>query len=103
MSEKIYKKEDRKPLKVHELLLLTWISLRDKAWAYLGKVSHQETGEILMDLKEAKLAIDSLEAIYDLLKEKVKKEELKPLEMDLTNLRLNFVSLANKGKKEEGK
>lgn len=96
------RKRLKKPLKVRDFLLVSLISLREKAWAYLGALSHEETGEKLVDLKEARLAIDALDAILNLIKTSISDEEKKALELDLANLRLNYVTLnSKKSQKEE--
>ncbi len=81
----------KEELKVDELLSLTLVQLISKAWAFLGLVSHPETGKIKRDLEQAKLAIDSIEAIYPLIKDRLGDEERRGVELELTNLRLNFV------------
>ena len=81
----------REELKVDELLSLTLVQLISKAWSYLGLVSHPETGQIKADLDQAKLAIDSIEVIYPLIKDKLSDEDKRGVELELTNLRLNYV------------
>ena len=90
-GEKPQGEKVREPLKIRELLLLTLANLEGKAWAYLGAITHVETGEMKKDLKEAKLAIDAYAALYELIKNEIGDEEKKQLELVLTNLRLNFV------------
>lgn len=81
----------KEELKVEELLSLTLVQLIAKAWSYLGLVSHPETGKIKANLDQARLAIDSIEAIYPLIKDKLPEEDRKGVELELTNLRLNYV------------
>ncbi len=81
----------KEELKVDDLLALTLVQLISKAWSYLGLISHPETGEIKRDLDQAKLAIDSIEAIYPLIKSRLGDDERRNIELELTNLRLNFV------------
>uniref|UniRef100_A0A7C4XBE0 DUF1844 domain-containing protein n=1 Tax=candidate division WOR-3 bacterium TaxID=2052148 RepID=A0A7C4XBE0_UNCW3 len=92
MSEK---KEEQKlldePVPVKEILLMTILSLEGKAWAYLGLISHPETQKPKKDLNEAKLAIDSIDAIFKLIESSLSPEEKKDIQVRLTNLRLNFV------------
>ncbi len=66
-----------------------------KAWAWLGIVSHPETGEKKVDLHEAKLAIDTLEKLLELKKEFLNEQEAKETEIALSNLKLNYVSKLN--------
>jgi len=94
MSEE--KKEEEKvtlsePIRVKDILLMTLYSLEGKAWAYLGLVAHPETKQPKKDVTEAKLAIDTIEALYKIIKDKLSSDESKDLEVRLTNLRLNFV------------
>ncbi|MEO0216415.1 MAG: DUF1844 domain-containing protein [candidate division WOR-3 bacterium] len=79
------------PIPVKELLLMTILSLEGKAWAYLGLTAHPETQKPKKDLKEAKLAIDSIETLFKLIEPLLENEEKKDIQVRLTNLRLNFV------------
>lgn len=79
------------PIPVKELLLMTILSLEGKAWAYLGLTAHPETQKPKKDLKEAKLAIDSIGALFKLIEPFLTNEEKKDIQVRLTNLRLNFV------------
>lgn len=89
------KKEEPKlldePVKIKDLIFMTLYSLEGKAWAYLGLTSHPETQKPKKDLEEAKLAIDSIDALYKLVENKLELEEKKDIQVRLTNLRLNFV------------
>ncbi|MGQ9623230.1 MAG: DUF1844 domain-containing protein [Candidatus Caldatribacteriaceae bacterium] len=65
--------------------------LSAKAWQYLGLVVHPENGQILVDLDEARKAIDLFSVILDALRRELSRDELRELEMHLSNLQLNFV------------
>jgi len=80
-----------KPVLVKDILLMTIFSLEGKAWAYLGLTAHPETQKPEKDLNQAKLAIDSIDAIYKILEPSLSDEEKKEIQVSLTNLRLNFV------------
>ncbi|MEO0164955.1 MAG: DUF1844 domain-containing protein [candidate division WOR-3 bacterium] len=79
------------PIPVKDILLMTILSLEGKAWAYLGLTAHPETQKPQKDLNEAKLAIDSIEALFKLIEPFLTNEEKKDIQVRLTNLRLNFV------------
>lgn len=79
------------PISVKDLLLMTIYSLEGKAWAYLGLVSHPETKKPKKDIAQAQTSIDAIDAIYNVLKDKLSSDERKDLEVRLTNLRMNFV------------
>lgn len=78
------------PIPVKDILLMYLYTLEGKAWAYMGLTSHPETGKPKKDLAEAKTAIDTIEALFKIVEEKLTPEEKKELQVQLTNLRLNF-------------
>jgi hypothetical protein len=78
------------PIPVKDILLMYLYTLEGKAWAYMGLTSHPETGKPKKDLTEAKAAIDTIEALFKIVEEKLTPEEKKELQVQLTNLRLNF-------------
>ena len=90
-EEDAIKEGEIKPVKVSEMLLVTLANLEVKAWAYLGLVTHPENKKISKDLNEAKLAIDAIDSLFNLMKKKMTAEEKKHFELTLTNLRLNYV------------
>ena len=79
------------PIMVKELILMTILSLEGKAWAYLDLVAHPETQKHKKDINEAKLAIDTIDALYKITEGQLNAEEKKDIQVRLTNLRLNFV------------
>lgn len=87
MSKEILKVDSMLKIMVGELIL--------KAWSWLGVISHPETEEIKVDLKQAKLAIDSIEKLLELKKEFLNQSEIKEIEITLSNLKLNYVSKLN--------
>lgn len=89
------------PVPVTDFLVLTSSTLITKAWAYLGLVSHPETGKIKKDLHQAELAIDAIDSISKLLKNFG--ENTKDLEFQLSNLRLNYLTAKEGSNKESRK
>jgi len=79
------------PITVKDIILMYLYSLEGKAWAYMGLTSHPETQKPKKDPAEAKLAIDTIEALFKIIEGKISPEEKKELQVHLTNLRLNFV------------
>ncbi|MCX7994892.1 MAG: DUF1844 domain-containing protein [candidate division WOR-3 bacterium] len=90
-EEKKEKQVLEEPIPVKEIILMTILSLEGKAWAYLGLTAHPETQKPKKDLNEARLAIDSIEALYKLLEPALTSDEKRDIQVRLTNLRLNFV------------
>ncbi len=90
-----------KPSKTKDLGFYFLGLLSAKAWQYLGLVVHPETGEMLVDLEEARKSID----LYAVILEKVKKDlegsELRELEAQLSQLQLNFVEKSKEAKKNK--
>ncbi len=92
-------KEKKEALTVRTMLKVFTGELILKAWAWLGVISHPETEEVKIDMKEAKLAIDSIEKLLDLRKDFLNEEEIKEIELSLSNLKLNYVSKVNEKNK----
>lgn len=90
-SELKEEKREEKVVRVSQILLFTLQNLEVKAWAYLGLISHPENKSIAKDLDEAKLAIDALDALYNVMKDRMMPEEKSHYELVLTNLKLNYV------------
>lgn len=99
MNKKEEKKEEQKPqeppllespIPVKDLVFVTLTTLESKAWAYLGLTAHPETGKPQKDLKQARLAIDAIERLYQVLEPELTGDEKRELQVRLTNLRLNF-------------
>jgi len=88
------------PQKITDLAYYILNVLQAKAWQYLGLIVHPENGETLVDLQEARQAIDLYDLIYEKLKGGFPLTIKKEMEMHLTNLQLNYVE---KARKEEGK
>ncbi|MGC8778672.1 MAG: DUF1844 domain-containing protein, partial [Candidatus Caldatribacteriaceae bacterium] len=66
--------------------------LSAKAWQYLGLMLHPENGEVLVDLEEARKAIDLYSVVLESIKKDLEKDELRELELHLSNLQINFVN-----------
>ncbi len=79
------------PGKIRDLGYYFLNLLSAKAWQYLGLMVHPENGQILVDLDEARKAIDLFSVVLDTLKKEFDRDELRELETHLANLQLNFV------------
>jgi hypothetical protein len=78
------------PIKVKDIVYMAILSLESKAWAYLDLVAHPETQKHAKDPKEAKTAIDAIDALYKVIEADLQPDEKKEIQVRLTNLRLNF-------------
>jgi uncharacterized protein YcbK (DUF882 family) len=95
MSEKIDKdkllselEERMEKLTVAQLMMQMAANLANLAFKHLGASDEKKE---FRDLKQAKLAIDGLSALNDLLRDELKKEEADFLASALTNLRFLYV------------
>lgn len=66
------------------------------AWSYLGLVPLSATGEIKKDIQQAKLCIDIVSSIVEIIKDKVGEEERKYLKTVVADLKINYVNIASK-------
>lgn len=83
--------EEKQPGKIKDLGYYFLNLLSAKAWQYLGLMAHPENGQILVDLEEARKAIDLFSILLEALKKDLDRDELRELEFHLSNLQLNFV------------
>ncbi|MBC7217473.1 MAG: DUF1844 domain-containing protein, partial [Candidatus Caldatribacterium sp.] len=81
----------QQPGKIKDLGYYFLNLLSAKAWQYLGLMAHPENGQILVDLEEARKAIDLFSILLEALKKDLDRDELRELEFHLSNLQLNFV------------
>lgn len=91
------------PQKISDLGYYFLNVLQAKAWQYLGLLVHPENGEIFIDLNEARHAIDLFELIFNNLKNVFSPSIKKEMEMNLTNLQLNYVEKLKKGEQQSEK
>ena len=82
--------------------LFTWYIgiLNGKAWEYLGLMMNPETKELNQDLRQAKIAIDSIEFLLEQIKDKLEVDDKKQLENILANLQMNYVEKTKEKRKD---
>lgn len=66
--------------------------LTNSTWQHLGLIPDPRTRKIEMDLKQAGLAIDIIEFLYEKIKDDMEKEISSGVEDLLANLRINYVT-----------
>jgi len=79
------------PTDVPTLVKIIFPMLAESAWQNLGLMVKPGSTEGSMDLKQVKLAIDSMDALFRVIGEEMEETERKEIQGLLTNLRLNFV------------
>lgn len=87
-------------VKVNKLFLSLVVSLSHAALMQLGKVANPVTGEIEIDLKQAKMDIDLVDMLLNKTKGNLTLEEEKLIKDVLSDLQLNYVEeISREGKK----
>ena len=94
------KKQELPKLSMLELILAFFSSISSRTWARLGLVQ-DEYGDMYQNLKEARLGIDTLDAVLKVLKKELSEDTYSEMENLLSNLKLNYVHQSNKEKKDE--
>ncbi|MCX7668156.1 MAG: DUF1844 domain-containing protein [Atribacterota bacterium] len=88
MSEE---ERNQQPGKIRDLGFYFLNLLSAKAWQYLGLMVHPENGKIQIDLDEARKAIDLYSVVLETIRKDLTRDEVRELEVHLSNLQLNFV------------
>jgi len=85
--------------------LFTWFIgiLNGKAWEYLGLMMNPETKEVNQDLGKARISIDSIEFLFEKIKDELRGEEKVQLENLLANLQMNYVEKTKENKDNKSK
>jgi len=101
-NEKFENDENQK-LYPHQLplsTLFTWFIgiLNGKAWEHLGLMMNPETKEVNQDLGKAKICIDSIEFLFEQIKNELGVEDKIQLENLLANLQMNYVEKSREKK-----
>jgi hypothetical protein len=80
------------PDTLEEILKIQIFNLQEWGFVYMGLQLNPKTKKIVKDIRQAKLAIDSLSALVEILMPHIPEKEQKELKTMVTNLRLNFIS-----------
>lgn len=81
----------REPVDVTAFALWLIGEMQAQAWIKMGLWKDPITGEIQTDLRQAKIAIDCVAALAEVLKPHLEEAQQREIERLLTDLRLNFV------------
>ena len=84
-----------------EMICKFFVSLLGQlSWKSLGLISDPKTGEITVDLEEARLAIDVMGDVIERLAPRLADDEVREIRNLLTNLLLNFVDKSRSSQSE---
>jgi hypothetical protein len=87
----------RQPVDVQTVALWMIDELQAQAWIKMGLWKDPITGELQTDLPQAKIAIDCVAALAEVLKPHISDAQRRDVERLLTDLRLNFVQRSAAG------
>lgn len=85
------------PVDVTTFVLWTIEEIQAQAWIKMGLWKDPVSGELRTDLPQAKIAIDCVAALAEVLKPHISDSQRRDLERLLTDLRLNFVQRSGSG------
>ncbi len=80
------------PDKMEEVLKLHVFQLQGWAYIHLGLQANPKTRKVTKDMAQAKLAIDALSAMVEVLLPRLSPEEQRELKILASDLKMNFVS-----------
>lgn len=81
----------QEPVDIQTLVLWTIGQFEAHAWVALGLWKDPVTGELRKNLPQARIAIDCVTALAEVIKPHVSEAQRRELERLVTDLRLNFV------------
>ncbi|PLV56369.1 DUF1844 domain-containing protein [Thermotoga sp. SG1] len=92
--------EKKEKLSMKDLILLFFSTISARCWARLG-LTEDEYGDFYQDLGEARLGIDTLDAIFNKIKDLVDEQTCREMEGVIATLKLNYFHQYQKSKKKE--
>ncbi|ACM23375.1 MULTISPECIES: DUF1844 domain-containing protein [Thermotoga] len=92
--------EKKEKLSMKDLILLFFSTISARCWARLG-LTEDEYGDFYQDLGEARLGIDTLDAIFNKIKDLVDEQTRREMEGVISTLKLNYFHQYQKNKKKE--
>lgn len=81
----------REPLDVAALVAIMIDQLASVSWQKLGLQPDISAGRIVKDLDQAKLAIDAVSALAELIDEKLDDDDRRSMQNLIRDLRLNYI------------
>lgn len=83
--------EDLFPKDIYSFMKMIMGSLSSQVWIFLGLMPHPSTQKVEKDIAQAKIALDTIDFIYNLISSTMEEAEKKAYEELLGNLKLNFI------------
>ncbi len=88
-------KREEYPISVKDIILSFIGVLGEAGWEYMGLVADKMTGKIHKNMEEAKLAIDTVDLLFEKIKDKLETKEIRDIERMIDNLKINYVMQLN--------
>ena len=92
--------EKKEKLSMKDLILLFFSTISARCWARLG-LTEDEYGDFYQDLGEARLGIDTLDAVFNKIKDLVDEKVRREMEGVLSTLKLNYFHQYQKSQKKK--
>ncbi len=87
--------KEKLPVSVKEIILSFIGILSETGWEYMGLIANKITGKIHKDMDEAKLAIDTIDVLFEKIKDKLEDKEIRDIEKLIDDLKINYVMQLN--------
>ncbi len=87
----------KEPVDVVTVVLWMVQELQAQAWIKMGLWKDPVTDQLVTDLAQAKIAIDGVAALVEVVRPHLSDEQRREMERLLTDLRLNFVQRSSTG------
>lgn len=87
----------KEPVDVVTVVLWMVQELQAQAWIKMGLWKDPVTDQLVTDLAQAKIAIDGVAALVEVVRPHLSDEQRREMELLLTDLRLNFVQRSSTG------
>lgn len=80
------------PDKMEEILILQVVQLREWAHIYMGLITHPKQKKVVVDIPQAKLAVDSASALVDIMLPSLSREQQREMKLLVSDLKMNFIT-----------
>jgi hypothetical protein len=80
------------PDRVEELLEFQALNLREWAHIYMGLVPHPKQKKIVLDIQQARMAIDAASAIVEIILPHIPEDHQRTFKVMMSDLKMNFMS-----------
>lgn len=84
--------EKKAPVSVEDMILSFIGILTRMGWEYMGLIANDVTGGIHKDMDQAKLAIDTVDLLFEKIKERLNQDDIRTIERTIDDLKINYIT-----------